>query len=75
MRVTFCALSYEPCVELLNNGNAVGLRFGFRAVSTSDHMSQVRIPLEERFFPNLDGTSLHRDFRVRRIRIFCKVQI
>ena len=25
-------LSYEPCVKLLNNGNVVGLRFGFQRV-------------------------------------------
>ena len=37
MRGTFCLLPYEPRVELLNNGNVVGLRFGFRAVQTSDH--------------------------------------
>ena len=34
---TFCALSYQPRVKLLNNGNIVGLRFGYRAVQTSDH--------------------------------------
>ena len=37
MRETFCLLPYEPRVKLLNNGNVVGLRFGFRAVPTSDH--------------------------------------
>ena len=37
MRGTFCLLPYEPRVKLLNNGNVVGLRFGFRAVPTSDH--------------------------------------
>ena len=37
MRGTFCALPYEPRVKLLNNGNVVGLRFGFRAVPTLDH--------------------------------------
>ena len=37
MRGTFCLLPYEPHVKLLNNGNVVGLRFGFRAVPTSDH--------------------------------------
>ena len=65
MRGTFCLLPYEPHVKLLNNGNVVGLRFGFRAVPTSDHRVGVRIPLEERFFPNIDGTSLHRAIHVR----------
>ena len=37
MRGTFCLLPYEPRVKLLNNGNVEGLRFGFRAVPTSDH--------------------------------------
>ena len=37
MRGTFCLLPYEPCVKLLNNGNVVGLKFGFRAVLTSGH--------------------------------------
>ena len=37
IRGTFCLLPYEPRVKLLNNGNVVGLRFGFRAVPTSDH--------------------------------------
>ena len=37
MRDTFCLLPYELRVKLLNNGNVVGLRFGFRAVPTSDH--------------------------------------
>ena len=37
MQGTFCLLPYEPCVKLLNNGNVVGLSFGFRAVPTSDH--------------------------------------
>ena len=37
MRGTFCLLPYELRVKLLNNGNVVGLSFGFRAVLTSDH--------------------------------------
>ena len=37
MRGTFFALSYKPRVKLVNNGNIVGLRFGFRAVQTSDY--------------------------------------
>ena len=37
IRGTFCLLPYEQRVKLLNNGNVVGLRFGFRAVPTSDH--------------------------------------
>ena len=37
MRSTFCALSYKPRVKLLNNGNIVGLRFGFRTVQTLDY--------------------------------------
>ena len=37
MRGTFCLLPYEPRVNLLNNGNVVGLSFGFRAVPTLDH--------------------------------------
>ena len=37
MRGTFSQLPYEPRVKLLNNGNVVGLRFGFRAVPTSYH--------------------------------------
>ena len=32
-----CLLPYEPRVKLLNNGNVVGLRFGFQAVPVSDH--------------------------------------
>ena len=31
------SVTYQPRVRLLNNGNVVGLRFGFRAVPTSDH--------------------------------------
>ena len=37
MQGTFCLLPYEQCIKLLNNGNVVGLSFGFRAVPTSDH--------------------------------------
>ena len=37
MRGTFCLLPFEPRVKLLNNGIVIGLRFGFRAVPTSDH--------------------------------------
>ena len=33
MQGMFCALPYEPRIKLLNNGNVVGLRFGFRAVN------------------------------------------
>ena len=35
-----------------------------RAVSAPDFGSQVRIPLEARFFPNINGSSLHRAFHV-----------
>ena len=59
-------LSYEPRFKLLNNGNVVGLRFGFRAVPTWITGSRVRILRKERFFPNLDDTLLHRTFHVPR---------
>ena len=65
VRGTFCLLPYEPRVKLLNNGNEVGLRFGFERSLLRITGSRVRIPLEERFFPNIDGTSLHRAFHVR----------
>ena len=67
---TFCALSYEPSFKLLNDGNVVGLRFGFRAVPTSAHRDAGSNPAWERFFLNLDGTPLHRAFHVRRLCIF-----
>ena len=39
---TFCALPYEPRVKVPNNGNVVGLRFGFRAVSGPNFGSPIR---------------------------------
>ena len=50
-------LPYEPRVKLLNNGNVVGLRFGFRAVSCPNLGSPGRGFESGIFFPNLDGTS------------------
>ena len=61
MRGTFCLLPYEPRVKLLNNGNDLASERSQLRITGS----RVRIPLEERFFPNIDGTSLHRAFHVR----------